>query len=400
MDVHTQQTAPSDRELIQRAREMIPALRARQAACEALGRVPDETIKTFEEAGFFRILQPAMFGGYEKSPLTFYQVLQEVASGCPSSGWVLMVLGIHNWEVALLDPQAGRDLWAANDAVRISSSYAPFGKAETVEGGYRVSGRWRFSSGCEHANWVFLGAYVPTGPDTPPDYRVFLIPRADYQIHQDTWNVFGLAGTGSKDVEVPGCFVPAYRSHSLIEHFTAHGNDIGLKTHTSPYYRIPFGVAFHNGVASVIAGMIRGMVAVFCEQMQIRRDNWQGQTLSTNPALQRRVQLADAKARAATNLIRGVVEGCLSYLLNGEPIPLDKRAQYVGDAATVGEWASEASVLLLRGAGGKAVFSDNPLQRYFRDLQAGCNHVCMDLDKLGTNAGGTLLGLPNQVPVT
>ncbi len=391
---------PTDEEIVARATALFPTLRARAFACEAAGRVSDETIADFQQAGFFRILQPKAFGGYEMSPLTFYRVLQEVAAACPSSGWVLMVLGIHNWEVALLDPQAARDLWTANNEVRISSSYAPFGGGQKVEGGYNVKGRWKFSSGCDHATWVFLGGFVPTGEGTPPDFRVFLIPRGDYEIIDGTWDVFGLSGTGSKDVEVKGCFVPDYRSHSFIEHFIAHGSDPGLKTFTSPYYRIPFGVAFHNGVASVIAGMAKGMVNAYREQLQVRRDNITGQPLSVNPAAQRRVQLADAKARQASNLIRSVVEGCESYLLNGEPIPLDKRAQYVGDAATVGELCSEASVLLFRGAGGKAIYNDNILSLFFRNIQAGANHVCMDLDKLGTNAGGTLLGLPNQHPIT
>lgn len=391
---------PTDDEIIARATALVPTLRARAAACDALGRIPDETIAAFEEAGFFRILQPKAFGGYEMSPLTYYRVLQEVASGCPSSGWGLMVLGIHNWEVALLDPQAARDLWSKNDATRISSSYAPFGGGVKVEGGFEVKGRWKFSSACDHATWVFLGGYVPTGEGAPPDFRVFLIPRGDYEIIDGTWNVFGLSGTGSKDVEVKGCFVPAYRSHSLIEHFMAHGNDPGLKTFTNPYYRIPFGVTFHNGVAAVIAGMAKGMVEVFREQMQARRNNLTGELLSVNPAVQRRVQIADAKARQASALIREVVEGCEGYILHGRPIPLDKRAQYVGDAATVGELCSEASVLLFRGAGGKAVYTDNLLGLYFRNIQAACNHICMDLDKLGVNAGGTLLGLPNQHPIT
>ena len=393
-------TIPSEDEIVRRASAMIPTLRARAAACEAAGRIPDETIQAFQDAGFFRMLQPRLFGGYEMNPLAFYRVLQEVASGCPSSGWGLMVLGVHNWEIALLDPQAARDMWGKDDTVRASSSYAPFGKAEAVEGGHRVSGRWQFSSACDHATWVLLGALVPRGEGLPPDYRVFLIPRPDYRVVDDTWDVFGLEGTGSKEVQVDGAFVPAYRSHSLIEHFVNHGQDVGLKTFTNPIYKLSFGVAFHSGVASVIAGMAKGMVEVYGEQMQVRKDNWQGQQLHANPAVQRRIQSADMKVRSAQGLIRDVVEGALGYIERGEPVPLDKRAQFVGYAASVGELASEASVLLLRGTGGKGVMRSNPVQRYFRNIQAGCNHVCMDLDKLGVNAGGTLLGLPNQVPVT
>ena len=390
---------PTEEEIIQRASAMVPRLRASAAACDGAGRIPEENIQMFQEAGFFRILQPKLFGGYEMNPQTFYRVLHEIASGCPSSGWGLMVLGIHNWEVALLDAQAAQDMWGKDDTVRASSSYAPFGKAAKVDGGYLVQGRWAFSSACDHATWVLLGAMVPTGEDTPPDYRVFLIPRPDYEVIENTWNVFGLSGTGSKAVQVKEAFVPAYRSHSLIEHFTDLGSDAGLKTFTNPLYRIPFGGAFHNGVASVIAGMGQGMVEVFCEQLQVRKDNWQ-QQLNLNPAVQRRVQIADMKVRSAKALIRDFTQEVSGYVARGETIPMLKRARYVADAASAGELVSEASVLLLRGTGGKGVMNDNLIQLFFRNIQAGCNHVCMDLDKTGVNAGGTLLGLPNQLPVS
>jgi len=379
---------------------MIPTLRSRMRQCEAAGRVPDETIAEFQAAGFMRMLQPRAYGGYEMSPLTYYRVLQEIAAGCPASGWVLMVLGIHNWEVALLDPKAAHDLWSKDADVRISSSYVPLGGGVKVDGGYQVKGRWKFSSGCDHASWVFVGGTVPTGEGTPPDFRVFLIPRGDYEIVDGTWDVCGLEGTGSKDIDVKGCFVPAYRSHSLVAHFMALGSDVGLKTFTNPYYRISFGVCFNNGVAAAIVGMARGMVELFREQMLARRDSITQQPLSVNPAAQRRLQMADSRVRQARDLIRGVVEGCESYILHGETIPLDRRAQFVADAATVGELCSEASVLLFRGSGGKAIYNDNPIGRYFRNIQAACNHVAMDLDKLAVNAGGTLLGLPNQHPLS
>jgi len=393
-------TIPSDETLIARATAMIPTLRSRIFQCQALGRVPDETIAEFKAAGFFRALQPKMYGGYEMSPLTFYRVLQEVSSGCPSSGWALMVLGVHNWEAALLDGRAAADLWGKDNTARISSSYAPFGTATKVEGGYQVKGRWKFSSACDHAQWVFLGALVPTSPGNPPELRVLLLPRGDYEVIDGTWDVCALEGTGSKDIDVKGCFVPDYRTHSLSEHFTSVGSDAGLKTFTSPYYRLSFGVAFHNGVASVIAGMAKGMIEVFRDQMLARRDSFSQAALAANPAVQRRIQLADSKARQARALIRDVVEGCAGYLAKGELVPLDKRAQYVADAATVGELATEVAILMLRGGGGKAIYNDNLLNVYFRNIMFGCNHVCMDLDKHSVNAGGTLLGLPNQQPLS
>lgn len=391
---------PTEQEVIQRATALVPWLRERAVSLELAGQVSTENIQQLRDAGFFKILQPRVFGGYEMSPLTFYRVLQEVASGCPSTGWVLMVLGVHNWEMALLDPRCAQDVWSDDVDVLISSSYGQWGQCEAVEGGYRLNGTWRFSSGCDHGQWAFLGGLIARGEGEMPDHRVFLVPRTDYQIAGESWKVFGLQGTGSKSLVLKDVFVPAYRTHSLVEHFFEQGSDVGLRHHDSPYYRVPFGVAFGNAVASVVVGMAKGMLEVYCAQMQVRRVNETQAAISENPMVQRRVNLADTKVRSARNLIRDVVEGSVEYLAAGQAIPLEKRAQYVADAASAAEFASEASVLLLRGSGGKGIMLDNLLQFYFRSIQAGCNHICMDLDKLGVNAGGTLLGQPNQVIVS
>lgn len=393
---------PSEVEIIQRAKDMVPALRATAAAIEAAGVVSEANVAMMTEAGFFRVLKPKAFGGYEMNPHTLYQVIQTVASGCPSTGWVLMVLSIHNWEIALLDPSVAGEVWKEDPDILISSSYAPFGKTRRVDGGFMLSGAWPFSSGCNHAQWAQLGALAHDENGGDPELIVHLISRQDYDIIEDSWDVCGLAGTGSKTLKLKGeVFIPDIRTHSLTQHFLDHGaHEVGLKTFTNPIYQIPFGVAFHNAVASAVIGMAKGMLEVFQEQMMIRTDTLSGAPVVTKPALQRRAQIADMKIRSGQNLIRNVVEDAMSYLNKGEKIPMDQRARFVADAASVGELASEASVLLFRGTGGRGVMNSSPVQRYFRDIQGGCNHICMDLDTLGINAGGTLLGNPNQVVIS
>src|SRR5262249_54032032 len=158
------------------AEELAPILAARAAEADALRRLPDQTIADFHAAGFFRMLQPARWGGLEIDPGVFFDVQTTIAAACPSSAWVLGVVGGHNWQLALFALEAQGEVWGGDPRTLISSSYAPTGRITRAEGGYRVSGRWSFSSGCDHCQWVFLGGFVPQeGEGRPPDMRTFLL---------------------------------------------------------------------------------------------------------------------------------------------------------------------------------------------------------------------------------
>ncbi|WP_235015245.1 acyl-CoA dehydrogenase family protein [Oceanicoccus sp. KOV_DT_Chl] len=210
--------SPRAEELIQKAKELQPVLRERAAQCKADKRVPDETVKDFQKAGFFKILQSEEYGGYSMDPQVFYSVVLELAKACMSSAWIFSVIGVHNWQLNLFDKQASKDVWGSDPATLISSSYAPMGGVTPVEGGFKLTGRWSFSSGCEHCDWVFVGAVVPTEeePWNMLNYRTFLLPKEDYEIFQN-WDVVGLEGTGSHDIVVMDKFVPEHRTHKMLE---------------------------------------------------------------------------------------------------------------------------------------------------------------------------------------
>src|SRR6201994_2841679 len=165
---------------LERVRSLLPALRERTARAEQLRRLPDETFADFQEAGLFRALQPKRYGGYELDPATFYQAVMDVGTVCGSSAWILGVIGVHNWHLAIFPPQAQEDVWGADSSVQLSTSLAPTGTVERVEGGFSLNGRWSFSSGCDFCQWAVLGGLVPSaGGSQPPDARVFLVPRRD-----------------------------------------------------------------------------------------------------------------------------------------------------------------------------------------------------------------------------
>jgi len=195
-------------------RELLPVLRDRAQETEDARVVPAESVKALEEAGFFRLLQPERFGGFEADPLAFYTVVRLIASACGSTGWVASVIGVHAWQLALFPLAGQQDVWGADPSTRMSSSYAPTGRAQPVPGGHQLSGRWSFSSGCNHASWVLLGGIVTDAERNPVDFRTFLLPASDYVI-EDVWDTVGLRGTGSNDIVVSGAFVPDHHSLSF-----------------------------------------------------------------------------------------------------------------------------------------------------------------------------------------
>ena len=262
--------SPRAQQLINAAKAMAPALRARRASAKADVRVSDDTVAEFHRAGFFKILQPEQWGGYAMDPQVFYAVGLEIARFCPSSAWILGVIAVHNWQLAVFDDRAAQDVWAADPAVLISSSYAPVGKVKVVDGGFTLSGRWSFSSGSEHCQWAFLGAVVPT-PQAPFDmanYRTFLVPISDYKIVHN-WDVVGLQGTGSHDIVVENAFVPEYRTHKAMDGFLC--DNPGNAVNSAPLYRMPFMQVFVRAVCTATLGACDGALDAFVEVAKTRQ---------------------------------------------------------------------------------------------------------------------------------
>ena len=205
-------------QLLANARALQPVLRERITQAESDRMLSAETIRDFHDAGFWRMLQPKRYGGLEVHPNTFFDVQMTVAEACSSTSWVLGVVAVHAWQLALFDKRAQDEVWGDNPEALVSSSYAPTGKVKRVEGGFEISGRWSFSSGCDHCDWVFLGGFAPVEEGSPPDMRTFLVPKSDYTI-EDNWHTMALKGTGSKDVVIDKAFVPEYRTHRMSDGF-------------------------------------------------------------------------------------------------------------------------------------------------------------------------------------
>lgn len=370
-------------ELLAKATALIPVLRERAQHCEELRRVPDETIADFEAAGFYKISQPLEYGGYELSPLTLFEVAMALSKGCPSSGWCLCLIGVHNWEMGLLDPQIAEDLWSLDSSARVSSSYAPFGQAVKVDGGYRVTGRWPWSSGCDHCTWVNVGV---RGQDLPP--LSVLIPRSDYEI-DDTWFVAGLKGTGSKDIVVDAAFVPEHRIHNSRLSFLMQ--DPGRAYFTAACYRYPFGVVFGYCLASVTQGIAEGALEVAEDMMRNKLHAYDGSKSSEDPFVLQ--CLANAKHRIELN--RHAIVDAFSQmdaaLADSGTLSIELRVELKWRLQRLAHDNAASVTDLMKAGGGAAMRLDNPLQRYFRDIHTATNHAFLNVDKGAMSMGSVQL---------
>ncbi len=375
-----------------RVRSLLPALRERAARAETLRRLPDDTFADFQEAGLFRALQPKRYGGYELDPGVFYQAVTEVGAVCGSSGWILGVLGVHNWHLAILDPRAQEEVWGADDSVQLSTSLAPTGTVERVDGGFRLKGRWSFSSGCDYCQWAVLGGVVtPAAPEELADPRVFLLPRRDYRI-DDNWHVMGLCATGSKDIVVEDAFVPEYRTHSYRDAFAL--NHPGAAINTAPLYRLPFGLIFTYGIVSPAIGAAQGALAAFCEQAAKRINVRDGSRAVEDQFMQYRLAEAAAEIDAARDRMLANFAEMMRLAYAGAEIPLANRARYRWDSGKAIERSVRAVDLIFEASGGHGIFLDNPIQRAWRDVHAMRAHAGNNPERASFIFGRSEFGLP------
>jgi 3-hydroxy-9,10-secoandrosta-1,3,5(10)-triene-9,17-dione monooxygenase len=365
-------------------------LRQRAQDAEDARMVPAESVKALAETGFFRLLQPASAGGLEADPVTFFTAVRLIASACGSTGWVSSVIGVHPWQLALFPPQAQEDVWGTDAGTRMSSSYAPTGKAALTEGGYRLNGRWSFSSGCAHATWVLLGGIVTNDEGQPVDYCTFLVPASDYTI-DDVWDTVGLRGTGSNDIVVDDIFVP--RHHALSFTGVSKCKCPGHEVNSGPLYKIPFGSIFSYAITTPIIGMATGAYEAHVEyQRQRVRASYVGQKSADDPFAQVRVAEAAGLIDVAWLALERDMTELMDHARAGERIPMPLRLRVRRDQVTGTGQAIRAADLLFENSGGRALKLGTPIQRFWRDAHAGRVHAINDPERALTMFGRGELG--------
>ena len=389
---HIATGAPEPTEIIARARAMIPTLAQRSLEGRRQRRIPDETIADMQRAGFFRVLQPKRWGGYEMDLHTFYEIQLALAEGDMSTAWIYGVSGVHPWFMALLDDRAAQEVWRSDTCVLICSSLMPAGRATPAEGGYRLSGRWRYASCCEHCDWALLGAMVATDGGRPPEGRIFLLPRKDYGTI-DTWQVSGLQATGSWDVTVEDVFVPAYRSQSMLANFRLNGP--GQALNTSSLYRLPFGQIFVRGISTAALGALQGMLNAFLDYGKTRVTRAGGRS-AENPFIQLLCAETAAAIDEMTNTLHRNFRNLHAYAKRGEIPPLEERLRYKFQSTEVTERCTLLAARIFKATGAAGLAEGLPFGGILADLMAGRQHISNQYEYVGSSWGGVMFGLESK----
>jgi 3-hydroxy-9,10-secoandrosta-1,3,5(10)-triene-9,17-dione monooxygenase len=381
------------RTLVDEAKRLAPTLRERSVETNELRRLPDITWKELIETGLLRGLQPTHWGGGEVHPKEFYSAVIEVARAESSTGWVLGVAGVHPWQTALFPKETQEEMWGKDPTAMNSSSYAPTGRAEKVPGGYRLGGRWSFSSGCDHCQWVCLGAIVGTAEvegQEVPDFRSFLLPRKDYTI-DDNWFVAGMAGTGSKDILVEDAFVPEHRSQSHWDYMLGRPLP-GWALNPSPLYRLPWVVVFTTTLAAATLGAALGFLDVWTEISRTRKGGF-GVNVREDPYIQK--LLAEATYTINTAILRLQYDSdeMMETARAGETFPLKRQAALRYNACRSAQLAVQTVDRLFEASSGRAIFFNHPLQRRYQDVKAMMGHVGLNPDVPARMYGAMELGL-------
>jgi 3-hydroxy-9,10-secoandrosta-1,3,5(10)-triene-9,17-dione monooxygenase len=388
-------TSATADEILARARALVPTLRDRAPAAERLRRMPPETVRDFRDAGFYRMLQPKRFGGYELPYGIQTEVAIELGRACASSAWDASITACHGWILGMFPLEAQTEVWSADPDVTVSTSFLPVGpKVERVTGGLRVSGRWRFSSGVDHCAWAILGAPVASAGGGPPSQWFVMVKLADCQV-EDVWHVSGLAATGSNDVVVPEQFVPDHRTVDLMQ-LKGQGSP-GSAINPGYLYRLPLHGCFSYNLVGTALGAARGMVEGVIEGLR-GRTSMGGVSLAATQSVQLRISEAQAELDAAYALIARNLDEINRRAQAGQDMPVADRLRYRRDNAFVAMQAVRAVDRVFPLVGGRGLEVNDFVNRAWRDTHAAAHHIALTWDVMASMAGAVVLGLPCTDP--
>jgi alkylation response protein AidB-like acyl-CoA dehydrogenase len=378
---------PTREKLLQLARNMVPTLIELAPKCEEMGRLPDETIEAFKQAGFFKIGVPKTYGGYEMDYDVLCEVIMEIAHGCASSAWNLAVLGEHAYTMTNSSSQILDELWGEDPNVLVATGNDPKAELKPVEGGYIFNARTSFSSGCDHVSW-----WISRGTDTETGEKVgVLIPKQEnVRIIEGSWQVSGLAGSGSKDIEFKDIFIPRKYIRSGPKSSEWGGKKAGVINFAT--YRLSQISTKPFTLASVSVGVAGGVLEVFTKRMKERHSRL-GDDLSKKQSIQLRIAESAAEYDAARKILLTNIQESLKILREKEDIPEEMHHRNRRDMAFCPRLAQASVDRLFYAAGAGGLDLNNNLQRQFRDVHAAGAQVFLNWDINGTVYGRSQLGL-------
>lgn len=384
---------PTPDSLVASARAMIPRLREVGASHDRDKRISAGVAQALRDAGFFRICQSVENGGYGMRPSVLWRVAREIARGDSASAWILSLAGLHPWMAGMFPVRAQDEVFAGGrDAVVIALTGNVGRGVEVATDGdhYVLSGKWTYASGIDVADWA---AVLVEAPDERGgnERRLLLVPRESFRIDHASWNVFGMQGTGSKDVYLDNERVPHYRSLSWSE--LQLGKVPGTERNSGPMYRVPHTSMFVMSVAAPIVAVATGLLDLYLETIKQRIPAGLGA-----PQLQDRFSMAElgkaaSRIEMAFNQLMHDVDEMWDRAAAGEHFSIADRTRYRTNGTTICDTALAAGNDLVRSLGG-SLLPQGPIERYFRDLHSMASHFLMQANPAAELHGLALLGLP------
>jgi 3-hydroxy-9,10-secoandrosta-1,3,5(10)-triene-9,17-dione monooxygenase len=384
LSVRSVSKTPVSREILrQRTADLVPILQARAERTERLRQIPPETVQDLVASGLIRIGTPQRYGGLGVEYDAAFEVAWELGRVCGSAAWCYALWTAHNWWIGHFPEPAQEEYFASGPDTLVSSALNPTeGQAEPVDGGLRITGHWRFSSGCDASSWVMVAVPNPGG------HLWALLPRSDYTI-VDTWFTSGMRGTGSKDIVIQEAFVPMYRT--LDPSRAGDGEWVGWELHQRLSYRPPMRCLTGWDLVAPIIGMAQGAVDAFTSRLQ--GTSGPGHTADSVLA-QTRLAEAAVEVDLARALLQRAVGDILRKAKQGEAYAPFERARYMRDKTYAVKLCVQAVNRLFEASGGSAILETETLQRFHRDVHAASHHRGISWDAAAENFGRQALGLP------
>jgi len=384
-------------QLIYRARELSTVVGERAEQCEVLRRILPETHKDFLDAGFYKILQPARYGGFDLEYGIQTDLAAEIGRGCASSAWVLSVVSCHSWMVGMFPEQAQDDVWGDHPDAIISSSFLSMGptSVKRTDGGYLLKGRWGFSSGADYCQAALLLVTIPLDSGKGREPALLLVPKSRYEV-VDTWHTTGLTGTGSNDLIIKEAFVPDYCVLRIKD--TTGGPTPGSLINSGPNFKLPLFSVLPFNLVGAAFGAARGALDTIVDGLKERNSSAQV-VLKNQQSVQLRVAHVTALIETAWNALQPI-----RYKINldanqGIVPSIETKTKYrlvLGHSAKL---CVEAMDQLFPLMGGRGLNVGNPVQRAWRDVHSVAQHVGLIWDIQASNFGLVKLGLPCTDPL-
>jgi len=383
-------------ETVKRANGLVPVLRERAERAEQARIILPDMLAELHRTGVLRALQPKRWGGMELPFEACFDVAYELGRGCASTSWAGVNLLIHHWMLGLYDERAQEEVWGSDPEALIASGVATAsGKAWTVDGGYRVTGRWNFSSGVNVASWNMLGMTVQDGPKKGEHFLI-VIPKSEYTIDDD-WQVMGMRATGSMTVNAIDVFVPDYRALDVLD-LRGGSTAPGTRTNPGPLFRVALSGFSGHVIAATLVGNAQAALEMTVDTIKEKSSAYTGAKLRDTQAVQLRVAAAGARIDAARRIIRSDMADAQVFADRNEVPSIEEKLRAKRNVSYAVSLCTEAVDLLSALGGAHGIYDNNPLQRVFRDNRAGAAHILFHQDMNYSTWGLFALGGEVQAP--